>query len=66
MNPSWIHQSTQGENAISTARLSSPNALASKPMTDVISFGGTSLCRTESLIKSEIPKATLKMPGERR
>ena len=29
--------------------------LASKSVTDVTDFGGTSLCRTESLIQSEIP-----------
>ena len=47
MNPSWIHQSTQGEKC--------DFHLASKSMTCVIDFGGTSLCRTESLIESEIP-----------
>ena len=47
MNPSWLHQSTQGEKC--------DFHLASKSMTYVIDFGGTSLCRTESLIQSEIP-----------
>ena len=47
MNPSWLHQSTQGEKC--------DFHLASKSMTDVIDFGGTSVCRTESLIQSEIP-----------
>ena len=48
MNPSWIHQSTQGEKC--------DFHLASKSMTCVIDFGGTSMCRTESLIQLEIPK----------
>ena len=47
MNPSWIHQSTQGEKC--------DFHLASKSMTCVIDFGGTSLRRKESLIQSEIP-----------
>ena len=47
MNPSWIHQSTQGEKC--------DFHLASKSMTCVIDFGGTSLCRVETLIQSEFP-----------
>ena len=34
-------------------------------MTDVIDFGGTSLCRTESLIQSEIPKQTCRREDRR-
>ena len=30
-------------------------------MTDVIEFGGTSLCRTESLIQSEIPYVSIEL-----
>ena len=48
MNPSWIHQSTQGEKC--------DFHLASKSMTDVIDFGDTSLCRAETLIQSEFPE----------
>ena len=47
MNPSWIHQSAQGEKC--------DFHLASKSMTYVIDFGGTSLCRAETLIQSEFP-----------
>ena len=47
INPSWIYQSTQGEKC--------DFHLASKSITYVTDFGGTSMCRTESLIQSEIP-----------